>query len=104
MSLPTHCSSLLKNTAFDEYQHSQVQSSVGSQIVNVLERTLMTNKNPKHTDLFIAYSAWDYKNFSLLQDEDSLNQHQKVGNVVSARLSCLKAYTALQERFALLPC
>lgn len=63
----------------------------------------MAKKNPQtHTDLFIAYSAQDYKNFSLLKDEDSLTQHLTVSNV-SVRLSCLKAYTLLQERFAMLP-
>lgn len=56
-----------------------------------------------HADLFIAYSTRDCKNFSLLKDEDSLNQHLKVSNVVSARLSCLKAYTLLREQFAVLP-
>lgn len=58
-------------------------------------RTLMANKPQTHTDLFIAYSAGDYKNLLIVKDEDSLNQHVKVSNVVSVQLSCLKAYMPL---------
>jgi len=55
----------------------------------------MANKPQTHTDLFIAYSAGDYKNLLIVKDEDSLNQHVKVSNVVSVQLSCLKAYMPL---------